>query len=263
MTTLLYFALPIKKIMKKNKLIALSTLTLGASLIYPKIKGSSKKQLQRLAMKYNDDPKTLENVRSKPYYEIFTAYRIFNKFKIGVYNNIKRLPIPVSESDKFEPETLKKELGAAMVMFNGPRFWVLDSIRGYYTGEPMKFYGYEFDLVATIENKISDLKVQAKERKPYVEQTIGRYTDFIFNKGEKIFELVSDAEVVYTMQSASLEINKDQSIDELEKLPSKLKLPDGWQFRTRITDKDLIYKIRGEAHIIQDDFRNTYQRNPD
>ncbi|MBK8554197.1 MAG: hypothetical protein IPL53_25375 [Ignavibacteria bacterium] len=248
--------------MKKNKLIALSTLTLGASLIYPKIKGSSKKQLQRLDMKYIDDPQTLENLRSKSYYEIFTAYRIFNKFKIGVYNNIKRLPIPVADSDRFDAEALKKELGAAMIIFNGPRFWVLDGIRGYYTGEPMKFFGYEFDLVATIENKISDLKVQAKERKPYIEQTIGRYTDFIFNKGEKIFELVSDTGVIYTMQSASLEINKDQTISDFDSLSAKLKLPDGWIYRARMIEEDICFKIRGEAHVIQDDLRNTYQRNP-
>ncbi len=249
--------------MKKNKLIALSTvLTLGASVLFPKIKGSSKKLLQRLDMKHIADPVPLENLRGKQYFEIFTAYRIFNKFKIGVYNNINRLPIPIAESDTFDPEALKKEIGAKAIMFNGPRFWVLDSIRGYYKGEPMTFYGYVFDLVATFENKISEAKVQAKERKLYTEHTVGRFTDFLFKKGEKIYELVSDTGVIYTMQSASLEVNKTQSIDDLENLASKLKLPVGWKFQTRILDKDTIFKIRGEAYVIQDDFKNTYQRNP-
>jgi hypothetical protein len=62
------------------------------------------------------------------------------------------------------------------------------------------------------------------------------------------------------MQAASLEINKDQTFEDLDSLSEKLKMPAGWEYRVRILDEDACFQIRGEAHIIQDEFRNTYQR---
>ena len=43
---------------------------------------------------------------------------------------------------------------------------------------------------------------------------------------------------------------------------SRLKLPPGWSYRSRILDQDLVASASGEATIIQDDLQNTYQRLP-
>ncbi|HMS66430.1 MAG TPA: hypothetical protein PKD83_14395 [Ignavibacteria bacterium] len=250
--------------MKKKSILitAAGSLALGASLFFPKIRGNSKKEFERLKMEHIDQPSELKNVRGKEYCELFIAYRNFKNYKVGIYNNIARAFIPDSDFEKMDIEELKKESGAKAVVKNGPRYWVLDSILGYCKGECRKFSGYEFDLVGIIEKSVSELKEDVKNRKLYTEQAIERYTDWIYNKGEKMYELKSESGIVYTMQSASLEISSGQKLSDLDSLPEKLNLPAGWKFNIKIPDEDVIYSIRGDAKVIQDDLRNTYQRNP-
>lgn len=223
-----------------------------------KLRGSSNKQLRKLKMKLKDEATVITETRGKIYFELFTAYRHFGNIKAGIYNTTKRIPVPLDDWNNLDTDLLKKELGAAAIIKNGPRFWMMDELHGYYSGEPMEFSGYTYDLVAILTRKYSELS----NRENYTEQTINRYTDFIFKKGKKIYELTSDAGIVYTLQAASMEILKDQSPDSLDTLQDKLKLPDGWKFSSRILNEDISFKIRGEAHVIQDEFRNTYQRNP-
>lgn len=245
---------------RNNKLILFGgTLLTGAVLGFKKFRGSSSAQLRRLEMKMKDEPAVIENVRGKIYFELFTAYRKFRNIEAGIYNTIKRIPVPLNDWDNLDIEIIKKELGAAAIIKNGPRFWVMDELCGYYTGESRVFAGYTFDLVARLSRRADDIS----RRDNYTEQNINRYTDFIFHKGKKIYELISDKGIVYTLQAASQEIIKDQKPEDLDSLPEKLKLPEGWTFRARILTEDVIFEIRGEAHIIQDEYRNTYQRNPD
>lgn len=250
----------IKSLKRQNKLILLGGgLLAGAAITAKKLKGSSGAQLNRLQMKMKVEPAVIENTRGKIYFELFTAYRIFREIKAGIYNTIKRIPVPVNEWENLDTDKIKKELGAAAIIKNGPRFWVMDELRGYCTGESRVFEGYTYDLVATLSRRSSEIS----KRENYKEQTINRYTDFIFFKDRKIYELITDKNVVYTLQAASKEIIKDQKPEDLDSLQEKLKLPDGWTFRVRVPADDVIFKIRGEAHVIQDEFRNTYQRNPD
>lgn len=245
---------------RQNKLILLGgSLLAGASITAKKLKGSSGSQLSRLQMKMKEEAAVIENTRGKIYFELFTAYRIFRDIKAGVYNTTRRIPVPVDEWENLDTDKIKKELGAAAIIKNGPRFWVMDELRGYYSGESRVFGGYTYDLVATLSRRSSEIN----KRQNYTEQIIDRYTDFIFLKGRKIYELITDKNVIYTLQAASQEIIKDQKPEDLDSLQEKLKLPDGWTFRIRVPADDVIFKIRGEAHVIQDEFRNTYQRNPD
>lgn len=248
---------------RRKKILAIGGLILmAAAYILPKLKGSSPAILSRLKMKKSENPSLRENLRGRQYYEIFTGFKNFNTIIIGIYNNIARAPIPVNEWDNMDTEKIKAEEKAVAITKNGPRFWVMDSIKGYSAGEMRKFCGFEFDLVGVIEGKTADLKSQLKERSLYSERTINRYTDFIYNKGQKIHELISGDGTVYTMQSASNEINRNHTIDDLDLLSDKLKLPAGWKYNVRIAKEDICHEIRGEAHVIQDDFLNTYQRNP-
>lgn len=244
---------------RQNKLIFLGgSLLAGAALVIKKFKGSSGSQLSRLKMKLKEEPAVIENTRGKLYFEIFTAYRIFREIKAGIYNTTKRIPVPIEDWENLDTDKIKKELGAAAIIKNGPRFWMMDELHGYYRGESREFSGYTYDLVATLSRRSSDIN----KRENYTEQIIDRYTDFIFLKGRKIYELITDKEVVYTMQAASQEVIKEMKPEDLDSLSEKLKLPEGWTFRVRTLADDVIFKIRGEAHVIQDEFRNTYQRNP-
>ena len=51
-------------------------------------------------------------------------------------------------------------------------------------------------------------------------------------------------------------------METMDQLGSKLKLPEGWKFETKILDKDLAIEPRkagGVAHILRDNLTNTYQ----
>ena len=39
------------------------------------------------------------------------------------------------------------------------------------------------------------------------------------------------------------------------------KLPQGWQYRVRTLDEDLVVPARGDAHIVFDEFEDNYQRH--
>lgn len=247
---------------KKSKIVAFTgMITAGLVLAYRKIKGSSSKKLDRLKMEMKQNPVALENIRGKLYFEIFTAYRDFSNYKLGIYNSIKHKPIPEDIWNNLSVKVIAKDLGAAAVIKNGPRFWVLDKITGYYSGETRDFYGYKLDLVGIIDKPVAEA-ADMKDRQYYKDQAIQRITDWHFEKGKKVYELISDKGEVYTLQSVSLEIDKELTLDNLDLLMPKLNLPTGWSYRIRIPDGDIIYKTKGEAKVLQDEFRNTYQKNP-
>jgi hypothetical protein len=47
---------------------------------------------------------------------------------------------------------------------------------------------------------------------------------------------------------------------DLKNLAARLRLPAGWQYRTRVLDRDLMLRAKGTAHVLQDDLENSYQR---
>ena len=82
----------------------------------------------------------------------------------------------------------------------------------------------------------------------------------MFSGGKTVYELVAPSGKVYVMQSYALSIDPSMTEKSLATLASRLKLPEQWQYRVRKLDRDYIVQTTGEAHVIQDDFENTYQR---
>jgi hypothetical protein len=62
------------------------------------------------------------------------------------------------------------------------------------------------------------------------------------------------------MQSYALMVDPTLTEESLATLASRLKLPEKWQYRVRKLDQDYVVQTTREAHVIQDDFENTYQR---
>src|SRR5262249_42146358 len=99
-------------------------------------------------------------------------------------------------------------------------------------------------------------------RQAYAEIKVSRSTRFAFEAGLPVYELVSPTGETYVMQSYSEIVDPSQRMADLESLGSRLKLPQGWLFRTRILSAPLIVTAAGEARIVQDDLQNTYQFVP-
>ena len=75
-----------------------------------------------------------------------------------------------------------------------------------------------------------------------------------------MYELTSASGEVYIMQSYSRIVDPELSIDELADLGSRLTMPAGWTFSSRVLDADYELVSEGTAFVIQDDLSNTYQR---
>ena len=63
------------------------------------------------------------------------------------------------------------------------------------------------------------------------------------------------------MKSASLIKDPNQKFEDLKDLGSHLKLAEGWKFRSKILEEELVFKTKdGKSFIVQDDIGNTYDR---
>jgi len=164
-----------------------------------------------------------------------------------------------------DPEELKKEYGGDGVRFNGPRRFLADRFTGqaFNGGElsmlgPIPMYTYGTFVVPSFDAFIAGKQV------PYHETISRRTTTWFFDAGTEVYELVSPEGTVFVMQSASLMIDPHNTVDNLPTLGDRLSLPEGWQFRVRTLDEELVmaatYEDDPPNMIVLDEFENNYQR---
>jgi hypothetical protein len=61
------------------------------------------------------------------------------------------------------------------------------------------------------------------------------------------------------MQALCNAVDESLRIDNLSELGSKLQLPQGWSYRTRILEEDLVVDTSDHfATVVQDELENTY-----
>ena len=145
----------------------------------------------------------------------------------------------------------------SFVLLNGPRFWLMDAIEKQPTGERQvqTFGTLEMFLAATV-----DLGPIPPNLAPYTERHVARETVFEFAAGSEVYEIVDTTGRVFIMQSYSQQSDPALTEADLAALGSRLTLPDGWTFRTRILeDKLAVLTPSEDATVIQDDLSNTYQ----
>ena len=79
-----------------------------------------------------------------------------------------------------------------------------------------------------------------------------------------MYELVSPEGIVFVMQSASLRVDPDNTVDKLPTLGERLALPEGWTYRARTLEEELVmpatYDDDPPNTIVLDELENNYQR---
>jgi hypothetical protein len=83
---------------------------------------------------------------------------------------------------------------------------------------------------------------------------------YTFNGGQPIYELIDPDKNVYVMQSYAQIVDKNLSINELPALAHILSLPAGWRYRERTPRHSVQLIATGIAHVINDNFADSYQR---
>jgi haloalkane dehalogenase len=213
----------------------------------------------------NDDTPTgpvvamRDNLRGVRYCEIFVIIGHLNHLEGKVYNSLGLNDCPQEQWMALKTEALKKQFKAKAIVMNGPRYFLMDKNAIENPGEVVSFDGLQLRLLATIRIPQRSV-IGGSKRKPYTEYTIERTNTYVFSSAKLVYELVAPDGKVYIMQSYSQIVDPTLTEDALATLASRLKLPPKWQYRVRKLDQDYIVQESGEAHVIQDDFENTYQR---
>jgi hypothetical protein len=200
-----------------------------------------------------------DNLRGARYCEIFVITGRLTHIAGAVYNTLGLNDCPAEEWKALDPDMLKNAFKARAVVMNGPRYFLMDRAALQNPGAVVSVDGLQLRLLATIRLPVGSL-IGGARRKPYTEHTIERTTYYLFSGGRLVYELIAPAEQVYIMQSYAQIVDPTQTEASLETLASRLQLPQGWHYRVRRLDQDYVVQVTGEAHVIQDEFENTYQR---
>ena len=205
-------------------------------------------------------PADLRNYR---YCEVLPVFPHGDGFCVEVYNTLSFSDCPEAQWYALDAKTLGPELGAKDVFLNGPRHWVINGAKGSADMNPMNlkissFGGLQMGRPGLLAlSSLSDMPSQGVR---YVEHEVIRSNTWIFAAGNEVYELTSPSGAVYIMQSYSRIVDPKLSVDDLSGLGSRLTLPQGWTFSTRVLEADYELVADGKAVVIQDDLANTYQR---
>jgi hypothetical protein len=200
----------------------------------------------------------LVELRGLRYCEVLIAASKGLRVTIDVYNSIGLNECPEADWSKLDAAALTKELHAERVLLNGPRYWTFDRMEGSHLIDPTprSFHGLAMRLAGRLELSVTEA---TGKHEPYTRHDVRRTTTWIFEAGKPVYELVDGAGHVYEMQSYSVQ-QAPQTTESLATLGERLKLPQGWIFRVRVLDAELrVTAVDGLAHVVQDDFANTYQ----
>ncbi len=179
--------------------------------------------------------------------------------QIDVYNTLGLNDCPAELWAKQDVAALKAETMSDVVVLNGPRLWLVNSLAGSkLLDETVRTLGgIAMRKAGAIQFPVTALM---EMQKPYALRTIQRDSVATFSAGKSVFELVDAEAHVYTMQSYSLQ-TEPQTEATLATLGSRLKVPAGWTFRTRTLTADLVVRaVDKTATVTTDELNNTYLR---
>ncbi len=198
---------------------------------------------------------TLPGLHNARYCEILELKGALPDATVTVWNTIGLNRCPASWWNAFDAGELAKERGATVVLLNGPRYFLMDSVTAT-PGRVRSFHGEKMRRVATIPiHSAADLA-----RTPYTDRVVKRRNTWTWNRGRVVYELVAPGGDVYVMQAYAQIVDPKQRIGKLRSLGSRLDLPPGWRYRVRRLRAELNVKpIKGNATIVQDELQNTYQ----
>jgi hypothetical protein len=158
--------------------------------------------------------------------------------------------------ETLDADAIAKDMGAVFVKLNGPRYWVLDGLGSKVAViEPVfkDFNGIQMRRIATIPIG-ADFAAG-----PYTIRNVNRGAVFFFDAGKTVYELVDPDGRALVMQARCIGIDPNMTEESLANLGERLALPEGWSYRTRVLDAELVVDTSATlATVVQDEFENTY-----
>ena len=186
----------------------------------------------------------------------FCEILVIKSGMVDIYNTSGLNNCPAEIWDALDTKKLANELGADLVQTNGPKFWVMDT-QSVALGETVSFAGIEARWAARIP---ASFMGKDKGSTPYVPFTTKKTQKMRYAKGQVVYELVTEDGKAYVLQAHGPEF----TTESLATLGEKMTLPEGWQYRTRILDEDLVLDLTPDKAIdaIGDEFHQYYTLPP-
>ncbi len=199
-------------------------------------------------------PEPTESLSGKRYGEVLLVTPGEAGPQASVYNSFPLNDCPAELWSKLDAQAIATENGAATVLLNGPRYWLMNSIEKTQQGPRIikNFGGIDMLLQATV-------LLTAMNPAPYTANQVNRHTVFTFDAGEEIYELQDPAFRRWVMQTWSQIVDPNLSRADLPKLGERLNVPDGWTYQARVLESPLrIDTTTHAAQVLQDDLTNSY-----
>jgi hypothetical protein len=198
---------------------------------------------------------SLSGLHDARYCEIIELHGLPPHGTATVWNTIGLNDCPASWWNAFQAGPLAKELGANLVVLNGPRHFLMDSVTAT-PGRVRTFHGQRLRRVAALPIRTTaDL-----QQTYYTDRIVARDNVWRWRRGRGVYELVAPGGDVYVMQAYSQIRDPSLRIGQLRGLGRRLALPPGWRYRVRRLARPLaLAATGGKATILQDEMQNTYQ----
>lgn len=201
----------------------------------------------------------VEDARAHPQGELFFMKGEPGHYEAVVYNTIGLNRCPVELFEAIDVEALRAETDSALVWKNPRRFWMMDHLSFELAGEPAEFQGLAFNCVAKMHMPAAFDPAQGQSGMAYTPLQIGRVSIYEYVAGHEAYLLRSPDGITWVLQTYTNHIDGSLGEADLPRLGERLHLPEGWAFRARTLDRDLVLDTAGLAHIVPDDLENMYQ----
>jgi hypothetical protein len=198
----------------------------------------------------------IDHMRGVRYGEVLAMYLRDTGLEAEVYGTQMLNDCPQELWETLDADAITKDMGAVFVKLNGPRYWLLDGLGSKVAVvDPVfkDFNGIQMRRIATIPIG-ADFAAG-----PYTIRNVNRGAVFFFDAGKTVYELVDPDGRALVMQARCIGIDPNMTEESLANLGERLALPEGWSYRTRVLDAELVVDTSATlATVVQDEFENTY-----
>lgn len=198
----------------------------------------------------------IDHMRGVRYGEVLAMFLRDTGLEAEVYGTQMLNDCPQELWETLNADEIAKDMGAVFTKLNGPRYWVLDGLGSKVAVvDPVfkDFNGIQMRRIATIPIG-ADFAAG-----PYVARNVNRGAVFFFDAGKTVYELVDPDGRALVMQARCVGVDPGMTEESLATLGERLALPEGWSYRTRVLDTELVVDTSATlATVVQDEFENTY-----
>jgi hypothetical protein len=198
----------------------------------------------------------IDHMRGVRYGEVLAMFLRDTGLEAEVYGTQMLNDCPQELWETLDADAIAKDMGAVFVKLNGPRYWLLDGLGSKVAVvDPVfrDFNGIQMRRIATIPLG-ADFAAGA-----YVVRNVNRGAVFFFDAGKTVYELVDPDGRALVMQARCIGIDPNMTEESLANLGERLALPEGWLYRTRVLETELVVDTSETlATVVQDEFENTY-----